>query len=167
MLAHIQHSSVKYVFYRMLLVRIFSHSGHMFCAFRAAVALHQVSLNTRHLALLMLSGRKGGRSNLQVSISAIVYASHGKSKSSPSKKISLFFSLQRSADFHFHDREKYCVLPPPMGNRNTLYERKSVRFFLFRNENASHQTIRKEAARKNQKCFSLPRIPLIAQMHPL
>lgn len=38
------HSSVKYVFYRMLLVRIFSHSGHMFCAFRAAVALHQVSL---------------------------------------------------------------------------------------------------------------------------
>lgn len=113
----------------------------------------------------MLSGRKGGRSNLQISIYATVYASHGKSKSSPSKKISSFFSLQRSADFHFHDREKYYVLPPPMGNRNTLYERKSVHFFLFRNENASHQTIRKEAAWKNQKCFSLPQIPLIAVLH--
>lgn len=69
--------------------------------------------------------------HLQISISAIVYASHGKSKSFPSKKINSFFSLQQSAGFHFHDRERNTLFFPLPWETEILSMKENQFIFYF------------------------------------
>lgn len=62
-------------------------------------------------------------------------------------------TLQKIPKFHFHERGKYCLPTPSIGNWNILYRGKSIYFFLFSEENVLHQMTEKGSAQKIRIIF--------------